>query len=361
MYSFMQGSFGFDAMTFNGSEVHTRLQHLLVQLQIEAGVLDRIVYRNKNQHRHGSYFQYLLKVRRDLNLLHSTELGRILKMLFPIIDGKKPARMAIVPTRYFLKSNDIGSNHNLKNRLLGCARLLSQAYEQYDIFLYFLCSQISLLLAKSFFSGFCITVMALLARLRVLVQQMLQDVVMVFNKVSFLTTEKQSIKLSQDGVEVYREFHRSVHKRIVLECVWKGDKYFLLERTENKEDETREEDIQATPSSTTTIHYRTLELFDEEEETSCPPTDATNSSQAQVDKFPATTEAATGNVPVEPQTQSRRKVAFVSVKRPAAASNTNEPVKIPKLDLVSNNSLETDDPFLDLLFSGINSACATNK
>ncbi|XP_042418184.1 uncharacterized protein LOC122006668 isoform X1 [Zingiber officinale] len=348
-------SFGFDAMTFNGSEVHTRLQHLLVQLQIEAGVLDRIVYRNKNQHRHGSYFQYLLKVRRDLNLLHSTELGRILKMLFPIIDGKKPARMAIVPTR--LKSNDIGSNHNLKNRLLGCARLLSQMTEP----ILKAAIQISLLLAKSFFSGFCITVMALLARLRVLVQQMLQDVVMVFNKVSFLTTEKQSIKLSQDGVEVYREFHRSVHKRIVLECVWKGDKYFLLERTENKEDETREEDIQATPSSTTTIHYRTLELFDEEEETSCPPTDATNSSQAQVDKFPATTEAATGNVPVEPQTQSRRKVAFVSVKRPAAASNTNEPVKIPKLDLVSNNSLETDDPFLDLLFSGINSACATNK
>lgn len=64
-------------------------------------------------------------------------------------------------------------------------------------------------------------------------------------------------------MQVYREFHRSVHKRIVLECVWKGDKYFLLERTENKEDETREEDIQATPSSTTTIHYRTLELFDE--------------------------------------------------------------------------------------------------
>ncbi|XP_074575869.1 uncharacterized protein LOC141832272 isoform X2 [Curcuma longa] len=350
-------------MTFDGSEVHTRFQHLLVQLQIEAGVLDRIVHRNKNQHRHGSYFQYLLKVRRDLNLLHSTELGRILKMLFPIIDGKKPARTAIVPAR--LKSNSIGPNHNLKNRLLGCARLLSQMTEP----ILKAAIQISLLLAKSFFSGFCITVMALLARLRVLVQQMLQDVVMVFNKVSLLTTEKQSIKLSQDGVEVYREFHRTEHKRLVLECVWKGDKYLLLERTESKEDETGD-DIQATPSSTTTIQYKTLELFDEEEETSCPPTEATNSSRAQVEdgevpgekKFSATTEAAVGNVPVEPQTRSRRKVAFVSVKRPAAASNTNEPVKIPKLDLVSNNSLQTDDPFLDLLFSGINSSCAaTNK
>lgn len=63
-------------------------------------------------------------------------------------------------------------------------------------------------------------------------------------------------------MQVYREFHRPVHKRLVLECVWKGDKYLLLERTESTEDEIRD-DIQATPSSTTTIQYKTLELFDE--------------------------------------------------------------------------------------------------
>lgn len=48
-----------------GSEidiVQKRLNSFLGQLQVEFGILDRIVYKNKNQHRRSSYFQYLLKV-----------------------------------------------------------------------------------------------------------------------------------------------------------------------------------------------------------------------------------------------------------------------------------------------------------
>ena len=47
------------------SEIETvegRLTSLLGQLQAECGILDRMVYKNKNQHRRCSYFQYLLKV-----------------------------------------------------------------------------------------------------------------------------------------------------------------------------------------------------------------------------------------------------------------------------------------------------------
>ncbi|RRT69221.1 hypothetical protein B296_00037597 [Ensete ventricosum] len=47
---------------YENSKLEERLQHLLVQFQVEAGVLDRMVYKNKNQHRRSSYFQYLLKV-----------------------------------------------------------------------------------------------------------------------------------------------------------------------------------------------------------------------------------------------------------------------------------------------------------
>ena len=42
--------------------VEERLKTFLGQLQTEFGILDRIVYKNKNQHRRCSYFQYLLKV-----------------------------------------------------------------------------------------------------------------------------------------------------------------------------------------------------------------------------------------------------------------------------------------------------------
>jgi hypothetical protein len=39
-----------------------RLRAALRHLQAEAGVLERLVYKHRNQHRRAAYFQYLLKV-----------------------------------------------------------------------------------------------------------------------------------------------------------------------------------------------------------------------------------------------------------------------------------------------------------
>lgn len=39
-----------------------RLRASLRHLQAEAGVLERLVYKHRNQHRGAAYFQYLLKV-----------------------------------------------------------------------------------------------------------------------------------------------------------------------------------------------------------------------------------------------------------------------------------------------------------
>ncbi|KAJ0103167.1 hypothetical protein Patl1_04269 [Pistacia atlantica] len=39
-----------------------KLKTLLAQLQTEFGIFERLVYKNKNQHRRSSYFQYLLKM-----------------------------------------------------------------------------------------------------------------------------------------------------------------------------------------------------------------------------------------------------------------------------------------------------------
>ena len=46
----------------SGSVKEEKLKSLLGQLEAERGILERIVYKNKNQHRRSSYFQYLLKV-----------------------------------------------------------------------------------------------------------------------------------------------------------------------------------------------------------------------------------------------------------------------------------------------------------
>jgi len=39
-----------------------KLKSQLSQLELEQAVFERMVYKNKNQHRRCSYFQYLLKV-----------------------------------------------------------------------------------------------------------------------------------------------------------------------------------------------------------------------------------------------------------------------------------------------------------
>ena len=48
--------------TAEGDE-EQRLRAALRHLQAEAGVLERLVYKHRNQHRGAAYFQYLLKVR----------------------------------------------------------------------------------------------------------------------------------------------------------------------------------------------------------------------------------------------------------------------------------------------------------
>ncbi|KAI3768949.1 hypothetical protein L6452_00045 [Arctium lappa] len=108
--------------------VEARLQSFLGQLQSELGVLDRIVQKNKNQHRRSSYFQYLLKVRRDCKLLQSTNLEEIVKSSFLAINGNRPKQKV-----HFLESSKRrkcdGGKQNFLVRLQGAARLLSEMVE----------------------------------------------------------------------------------------------------------------------------------------------------------------------------------------------------------------------------------------
>ncbi|WOG90552.1 hypothetical protein DCAR_0309796 [Daucus carota subsp. sativus] len=207
-----------------GSLEEARLESLIKELRVEYGILDKLVYKNKNQHRRSSYFQYLLKVRRDLRLLlQSDNLETTLNSSFLVVHGKRPKQK--VQLLESLKRRKCDGKHTFLDQLLASARLLSQIIEP----MVKAAMEISALIARSFFMGFSLTVMALLARLRVLVQQILLDVVSVFNAVSSLSRKEQSVKLTQDGLEVYRDLYPAIEQSVYLDCVWKTDKFVLFE------------------------------------------------------------------------------------------------------------------------------------
>lgn len=72
-------------MDSEAEALEEKLTALLGQLQAESAILERMVYKNKNQHRRGSYFQYLMKVCKFYALFMITKL--LLSCLVPeIID-----------------------------------------------------------------------------------------------------------------------------------------------------------------------------------------------------------------------------------------------------------------------------------
>ncbi|KAL2453476.1 hypothetical protein Adt_49026 [Abeliophyllum distichum] len=244
-----------------GSEIEIteqRLKSFIVQLQTEWGILERMVYKNKNQHRRCSYFQYLLKVRRDLRLLKSANLEEILDASFLIINGNRPKQKVQLLESLKRRRCDSGK-YNLLERLLGVSRLLSQVVEP----MLKAAIEISKLLARSFFMGFSVTILAVLARLRVLVQQILLDAVHVFNTVSSLSQKEQTIKLNQKGFEVFREYYPAKEQVITfLECIWQTDKYVLVERMNTSESKSQEKDIQDDVSLTASkILYENIEVL----------------------------------------------------------------------------------------------------
>uniref|UniRef100_A0A453KZ97 Nucleolus and neural progenitor protein-like N-terminal domain-containing protein n=2 Tax=Aegilops tauschii subsp. strangulata TaxID=200361 RepID=A0A453KZ97_AEGTS len=110
-----------------GSAEEHRLRAALRHLQAEAGVLERLVYKHRNQHRGAAYFQYLLKVRRDLKLLLGANLMEVINAVFPVITCRKPANTILATNRQGKRKP--GANHSHYKRLLGVARLLSQMAE----------------------------------------------------------------------------------------------------------------------------------------------------------------------------------------------------------------------------------------
>ncbi|XP_057795361.1 uncharacterized protein LOC131011607 isoform X2 [Salvia miltiorrhiza] len=244
-----------------GSDIKTveqRLKSFTSQLHTECGILERLVYKHKNQHRRCSYFQYILKVRRDLQLLKLGDLEEVLESSFLVINGDRPKQKVQLLEGLKRRKTNSGK-YNFLERLLGVTRLLSQIVEP----LLKAAMEISMLLARSFFMKFSLAVLAVLARIRVLVQQMLFDAVVLYNTVSSLSQKEQSIKLNQEGFEVFREyFPRKEEVRILLECIWQKDKFVLVETTHKSETTSQEKDDPGDFSlSTPQILYENIEVL----------------------------------------------------------------------------------------------------
>ncbi|KAG2306448.1 hypothetical protein Bca52824_026196 [Brassica carinata] len=216
-----------------------KLKSQLRLLELEHAVFERMVYNNKNQHRRCFYFQYLLKVRRDLRLLRTANMEEILRPCFHVIAGTGTKQKL-----HILESLKLKKSPNILDRLRGALHLLSQMTEP----IFKAASGISVLLACSFFIGSSMTFLALLARLRVLIQQVMillllmcftcscRYAVSVFSSVTAISLKKQSVKIAQDGVEVGLSlffYPKDKECFTLLDCVWKTDKYVLLETLQN--------------------------------------------------------------------------------------------------------------------------------
>ncbi|XP_047311428.1 uncharacterized protein LOC124914854 [Impatiens glandulifera] len=328
--------------------VEGRLKSFLVQLKAEYGILNRITYKNKNQHRRCAYFQYLLKVKRDLKLLQSAQLEEILSSSINIITGARPRQK--VQLLESLKRSD-GSKPTFLERLVGIARLLSQIVEP----MLKAATEISILLARSFFMAFSLTVIALLARIRVLVQQILLDVVTVFNIVSSLSQTKQSIKITEKGCEVFREYYPVNNDTISLVCVWEKDKFVLHENVK-KGESSRAEENNDPSAALPGIQYHSIEAFLGDDE-SLDSDDPSSASIAKHENNPVSAslviDSSTSSQP-DPKRQKlqhghKSKVAFLSIQKPPPSKNASDDFQLKRTE---NKPDEEEDPFFTLLTGG---------
>ncbi|KAI7727235.1 hypothetical protein M8C21_004223 [Ambrosia artemisiifolia] len=222
-------------MDAQGETIEARLQSFLGQLQSELGVLDRIIHKNKNQHRRSSYFQYLLKVRRDCKLLQSTNLLEIVNSSFIVINGNRPRQKVQLLESLKRRKCDSGK-HNFLERLQGAARLLSQMVEpMLKAAIYYLTlSQYSTRLPPCLESN---------------------------NPLNL--TKKELRHFTPLLIHsVYREYYPTNEQAVYLECVWETDKFVLFEKQiepDNTNPETINDAVVCQASST--LEYESIETI----------------------------------------------------------------------------------------------------
>ncbi|CAF2081463.1 BnaC06g04140D [Brassica napus] len=331
-----------------------KLKSQLRLLELEHAVFERMVYKNKNQHRRCSYFQYLLKVRRDLRLLRTANMVEILRPCFHVIAGTGTKQKLHV-----LESLKLKKSPSILDRLRGALHLLSQMTEP----ILKAASGISVLLACSFFIGSSMTFLALLARLRVLIQQILLDAVSVFNSVTSTSLKKQSVKIAQDGVEVFREFYpKDEGCFTLLDCVWKTDKYVLLETLQNRESSKPLEENVSQDATTrdSLVQYQTSGSSLGEDLSLLPEADNGGVTVTESSTPIAETASSKTNNALQPEVSDKPEDATTrdcSVQYETFVSPLGEDLSpLPEADTVGVTVIESSTPIAETASSKTNSA-----
>ncbi|KAK6154414.1 hypothetical protein DH2020_008662 [Rehmannia glutinosa] len=337
--------------------IEQRLKSFMGQLQTECGILERLVYKHKNQHRRCSYFQYILKVCSPVNA-------------YVYMDACVCIGIECVGVKYCLSFwwiGEKGFEASEISKLGGYIGFLFPCYQWEQ--------------AKTKSSAFGKTLL---------------DAVLLYNTVSSLCQREQTVKLNQEGFEVFREYYPTREEdSVLLECIWQTDKYVLHERECRSEANNEEKDVPVdVPLSASKIQYENIEVLLGVDESGNAvaergPADPTkveenggNNDEKLIQKALDTAGNSSANIvsvedvltsssvemisetndkksvedassksallyPVK--IEKKKKVAFVSVKPPAPSTTNDVSVDLKGTE---KNGVDKEDPFFDLLTGG---------
>ncbi|CAM6100336.1 unnamed protein product [Calypogeia fissa] len=206
--------------------LQSRLREQVSQLKIELGLFLRLMYKNKNQHRRTLYYQRLSEVRRDMQMFSKLELDETVESLGKFFSAKRPDSLSSKAVTQSKFKDAIDERKALRT-LLSVARLLNQS----DGPIMAGSAQLAGLLGQSFFMPFALTMFSCLARFRVLLIQVLYEVVAAFNLLSTIWQQKQkSLIYSVQRKSVSSSVQGQTHLPAVLECHWDGTKLSVTEK-----------------------------------------------------------------------------------------------------------------------------------
>ncbi|CAK9866801.1 unnamed protein product [Sphagnum jensenii] len=221
------------AMAVEARDLQNRLREQVTQLLGENSTFQRLMYKSCNQHRRATYFRRLVQIRRDFQLLQLLGLPELIETFIQFVTPEKQATATAKTGSLFPRSWGTEAKQqdriSVQRRLLGTARLLQQMAEP----ILDASSQITGLLSQSFFMPFALTMLALLARFRVLVLQVLYEVIAAFNLVAASSQCRQESGSMKGMIPGGEEGHISKETSFLplwLECQWDGVKLLLFEK-----------------------------------------------------------------------------------------------------------------------------------
>ncbi|KAL3699005.1 hypothetical protein R1sor_017027 [Riccia sorocarpa] len=207
-----------DLLREEAKQVQKRLKEQLKQFRTEVDIFLRLMYKNKNQHRHALYYRRLQQVRRDLRLLDYSALDQDVEGFTRWTFPYKPSRVNVDQRK--LEADQVRSTLCL---FLSAVRI----FNQIDQPILAASTQILGLLTQGFFMSLAVTLFSGLARLRALSQQLLYEFATAYNLLSVFSKEVPGSAIP--GARVNGTSGDSSRLPLHLECISDGGRLVVKE------------------------------------------------------------------------------------------------------------------------------------